>query len=200
MKTFTGRDIELAIDFLRKDEIVAIPTETVYGLACNAFSETAVRKIYKLKGRIFNNPLTIHVSDFNKVYPYILEVPEVYLKIAARYCPGPVTFVFNKSAIVPDFLTSGLPTIGIRIPDNHLALELLRITDFPVAVTSANPSDKKDSLTVEEVLYYFNDKIPYIINGCKSRLEAPSTVIEFRKGELKGLRKGKISLSDMLSL
>lgn len=192
MLTKTGQNISKAIEILMNDGIIAIPTETVYGLACNALSEKAVSKIYKLKGREFKNPLSIQFDSFEKINFYVKSIPEAYYKIAEKFCPGPVTFIFDKNQLIPDFVNAGKQTIGIRIPSHYLALEILKNISFPLAVTSANISGKADATTAGEVRNYFKNKIPYIVDGGKCFYSKPSTVIQFSENKIIILRKGVI--------
>ena len=135
-----GTDIQRAIEFLQQGEIVAIPTETVYGLAANAFDSNAVTKIYQVKNRPQFNPLIIHTDSIEKLKSWELILPEKLLQLAAKFSPGPLTYVIKKSWRIPDIVTAGTDAVAVRVPNHSLTLELLSKLDFPLAAPSANPS------------------------------------------------------------
>ena len=135
----SGKDIEKAKSILQQDGLVAIPTETVYGLAANAFSEEAVVKIFEVKNRPSFDPLIVHVDSIEQAEDMAENVPEKAKELAARFWPGPLTILLKKKAVVPDMVTSGLSTVAIRIPDHPLTLDLLHGLGFPLAAPSANP-------------------------------------------------------------
>src|SRR5687768_17361776 len=134
-----GKDINKAKELLEKNELVAIPTETVYGLAGNALDSAAVTKIFLVKERPQFDPLIVHVPDLDHVEKYTTTIPPIARKLAARFWPGPLTFLLPKRSVIPDLVTSGLDTVGIRCPDHPLTRELLRALPFPLAAPSANP-------------------------------------------------------------
>lgn len=135
-----GNDIRKAVTILNVGGLVAVPTETVYGLAGNALDESAVREIYRVKQRPLDKPLAIQLSRVEDIMEYCIEIPKEALVLARKYWPGPLTLVLKKSNKVPDIVTSGQPTVGIRIPNHPVTLELLKQLDYPLAVPSANIS------------------------------------------------------------
>ena len=124
---------------LEAGELVGVPTETVYGLAGNALDIDSVTKIFTVKGRPHFDPLIVHVPDLESVHRYVTVIPEQARKLAEKFWPGPLTMLFPKKEVIPDLVTSGLPTVGIRCPDHELTRRLLRILPFPLAAPSANP-------------------------------------------------------------
>ena len=134
-----GQNISRAAELLKSGEIVAIPTETVYGLAANALNEKAVVKIFEAKNRPAFDPLIVHVSAVSEFEKHAQNIPDFVLKLAEKVCPGPVTFVLDKKSIIPDLVTSGHQTVGLRVPNHQLTLQLLQSLDFPLAAPSANP-------------------------------------------------------------
>ncbi len=134
-----GTEIEIARAFLLQDEVVAIPTETVYGLAGNALSKKAVSKIFEAKNRPHFDPLIVHVKGISEVSKYVEEVPQMAYDLMGRFWPGALTILLPKKSCIPDLTTSGLSEVGIRIPNHPLTLDLLNSLSFPLAAPSANP-------------------------------------------------------------
>lgn len=195
MTTTTGTDIKQAIAFLINGELVAIPTETVYGLAANALNEDAVLKIYAAKNRPQFNPLIMHVASFEKATAFIEHVPAEAKLLADAFWPGPLTILFNKTNAVPDLVTAGSSKVAIRIPNHALTLELLNQVDFPLAAPSANPSGYVSPTTAEHVYEGLAGKIPYILNGGECTVGVESTIVGWNdEDELEVYRLGGISV------
>lgn len=176
-KTLLGKDIELAIQFLRRNELVAIPTETVYGLAANALNPEAVVKIFEVKQRPFFDPLIVHVHSTEEIQKYVSYVPMAVYELAKHF--SAITYVLPKKELIPDIVTSGHNTVGIRIPGHALTLELLRRLDFPLAAPSANPFGYVSPTTAQHVLDSLGGKIPYILDGGVCSVGVESTIISF---------------------
>src|SRR5271157_1818030 len=136
MKTEIGKDIDKAIWLLKRNKVIGIPTETVYGLACNALNENAILDIYKIKNRPYFRPINMQVDSIKHIYDYVESIPQPVIQLLERFSPGPLTCVLPKKYIIPELLTAGLPTVGIRIPQHPMALQLLQSLDFPLAVPS----------------------------------------------------------------
>ena len=179
MQTMIGHDIKKAAVLLRNGELVAVPTETVYGLAANALDENAVLKIYHAKNRPRFNPLIIHVDSFEKIKSYVIEIPGDCMKLAAAFSPGPITFLLNKDDRVPDLVTAGSNKVAVRVPDHPLLTALLKELDFPLAAPSANPSGYVSPVTVQHVYEGLNGKIPYILDGGECKVGLESTIVGF---------------------
>lgn len=197
MITHVSDHIDLAVDFLTKNQVVAIPTETVYGLAGNIFSEEAIVSIYETKQRPHYNPLIVHVADIEALQDLVTTIPDKARLLADRFWPGPMTLVLKKNASVPDRLTAGKDTVAVRIPNHPVTLKLLRALPFPIAAPSANPFNRISPTTAEHVYQYFNTKIPMILKGgpCKKGME--STIIGFEKNEPVIYRLGSLSIEDI---
>lgn len=162
-------------------EVVAYPTETYYGLAVDPFNETAVRKLYELKGRDFGNPLTVIVSDKSKVFDLVEYVPALGRKLMERFWPGALTVVFKASKTVPDILIANKGTIGIRVSVNPVATEFARGVRSAITATSANPTGEEPPTTAEQVINYFGDKIAVVIDGGEVSGGKGSTVVDVSK-------------------
>lgn len=198
MITETGTDISKAVSFLQAGELVAIPTETVYGLAANAFNEDAVLKIYEAKQRPQFNPLIVHVASLNKAALYIKHMPAEAIKLAAAYWPGPLTLLFNKTELIPDLVTAGSSRVAIRIPNHPVTLQLLEQLDFPLAAPSANPSGYVSPTTATHVYEGLHGKIPYILDGGDCTVGVESTIAGWNEDdELEIYRLGGISVEQM---
>jgi L-threonylcarbamoyladenylate synthase len=170
-------DVQRASEWLRKGEPVAIPTETVYGLAANAFDEAAVLKIFQTKNRPSFDPLIVHVRDRAQVDQVVAYVSPEAEALMTAFWPGPLTLVLPKHPRVSDIVTSGLNTVGVRMPAHPLALELLRSLDFPLAAPSANPFGYVSPTTALHVADQLGDVIPYILDGGPCTVGVESTII-----------------------
>lgn len=192
--TTTGTDISRARQHLLQGELVAIPTETVYGLAANGLNADAVLKIYEAKGRPSFNPLILHVADIDKAKELVESFPENALKLAKAFWPGPLTLVLKKKKMVPDIVSAGLDSVGIRIPDHPLTLKLLRSLDFPLAAPSANPSGYVSPTSPQHVMQQLGDKVAYILDGGNCAVGIESTIVKVTENEVSVLRLGGIEL------
>ena len=192
-----GTDINIAIKFLQQGELVAIPTETVYGLAANAFDVSAVTKIYQVKNRPQFNPLIIHTNSIEKLKSFGLILPEKLLQLAAKFSPGPLTYVIPKSDQIPDIVTAGTDAVAVRIPNHPLTLELLSKLDFPLAAPSANPSGYVSPTNAQHVQEQLGNQIPYILDGGNCKVGVESTIISFMDEVPTILRFGGLSLESI---
>ena len=175
-KTITN-SIDKAAALLVAGEVVAIPTETVYGLAGNLFNPSAVEKIYTLKNRPRNNPLIVHVKDLEAALPLITEFPKPLQLLAEKYWPGPLTVLLKKSKLVPDSITAGSDFVAIRVPAHPLTKQLLEQIPFPLVAPSANPFTRISPTKAEHVEQYFGDSIPCILDGGSCSVGLESTII-----------------------
>jgi L-threonylcarbamoyladenylate synthase len=185
--------LEAAANLLRQGELVAIPTETVYGLAANAFNEKAVLDIYKTKNRPHFNPLIIHSNSVERFAEWGIYLPDLALKLASKFSPGPITFVVPTSNKVPDMVTAGHDSIAIRIPNHPLTLELLAMLDFPLAAPSANPSTFVSPTSAAHVQQQLGDKIKCILDGGECMVGIESTIISFLENTPRILRYGGLA-------
>ena len=155
--------VKKAAELLRDGKIVAIPTETVYGLAANAFDADAIVRVFKAKGRPQDNPLIVHISDFSELEPLVTEIPETAVKLAEAYWPGPLTMVLPKSDLLPDCVSAGLDTVAVRMPSNPVAREVIRLSGCPLAAPSANLSGRPSTTTAQHVIHDLDGKIDAVI-------------------------------------
>ncbi len=183
MHTIIGNDIEKARQHLINGDVVAIPTETVYGLAGNALNEDAVLKIFEAKNRPSFNPLIVHIANWRQAQEYVEYVPAKAKLLAAAFTPGPLTFLLQKKNTIPDLVTAGSDKVAIRIPKHPLTLELLDAIDFPLAAPSANPFGYISPVTAQHVLEGLDGKIPYILDGGAATVGLESTIIGFDENE-----------------
>jgi len=179
MQTITGTNIIKAKQFLNTGEVVAIPTETVYGLAANALDTAAVIKIFEVKNRPSFNPLIVHCDSWQAAQNYVEHIPVKANLLAENFTPGPLTFLLPKKNNIPDLVTAGSEKVAIRVPNHPLTLSLLQSLDFPLAAPSANPFGYISPTTAKHVWESLNGKIPYILDGgaAKVGLESPSLVL-----------------------
>lgn len=198
IKSINNENLLQAADFLKKGELVGMPTETVYGLAANAFDETAIAKIFKAKGRPQDNPLIVHISKLETLYKLAETVPPLAIRLAEEFCPGSLTMIFKKKEIVPFATSGGLDTVAIRMPDNEGTLNLIEMCGFPLAAPSANISGSPSPTTAQHVFNDMNGKIPLILDGGECRCGVESTVITFTENGVKILRPGAVT-AEMLS-
>ncbi|MGC6429796.1 MAG: L-threonylcarbamoyladenylate synthase [Jejuia sp.] len=192
-----SKDISKAVAILNNDELVAIPTETVYGLAGNIFSEKAVKLIFETKQRPLFNPLIVHIPNLEYLETIVRYVPEKARLLAEAFWPGSLTLVLPKKASIPDVITAGKDTVAVRIPNHPLTIELLKQLEFPLAAPSANPFNRISPTRAEHVEAYFKDKIKMVLDGgaCKNGIE--STIIGFEDEEPIIYRLGSIALEDI---
>lgn len=177
--TVVSKDIPKAIKLLKEGQLVAIPTETVYGLAGNIYNKKAIKAIFQTKQRPHFNPLIVHISSLDQLPEVSSSIPEKAKLLAKTFWPGPVTLVLPKASTVPDLITSGKPTVAVRIPNHPVALELLQGLDFPLAAPSANPFNRISPTTAKHVESYFKNHIPLILDGGPCTRGIESTIIGF---------------------
>lgn len=194
----TGTDIGRAKKLLEAGELVAIPTETVYGLAANAFDAQAALRIFEAKRRPSFDPLIVHTSSLERVGDFVKEVPEVAHKLAEAFWPGPLTLLLQKNEKVPDLVTSGLPRIAVRIPRHVLTLQLLQELDFPLAAPSANPFGYISPTTARHVEEQLGEQIPYILDGGPCEVGVESTIIGFEGAKTIIYRLGGMSVEELV--
>lgn len=189
-----SKDISKAVKLLTADKLVAIPTETVYGLAGNIYSEKAIKSIFETKKRPFFNPLIVHIPSVDALETIVSHVPEKAKQLAQAFWPGSMTLVLKKQSSIPDLITAGKDTVAVRIPNHPLALELLRQLSFPLAAPSANPFGSISPTKPEHVARYFKNDIDMVLDGgpCTSGIE--STIIGFKNEEPIIYRLGALAL------
>lgn len=194
-----NRDVNTAVDLLSNAELVAIPTETVYGLAGNAFDALAVAKIFEVKERPTFDPLIVHSPSLERISDFVAEIPAKARELSRRFWPGPLTMIFRKKEIIPELVTSGLETVAVRIPNHPLTLEMLKKIDFPLAAPSANPFGYVSPTTAQHVNEQLGKKIKYILDGGPCRVGIESTIISFEE-DITVLRLGGCRIEDIENL
>ncbi|MDD3692656.1 MAG: L-threonylcarbamoyladenylate synthase [Oscillospiraceae bacterium] len=170
--------IKKAAALLRAGEIVGIPTETVYGLAANALNASAIRRIFKAKGRPQDNPLIVHIAELNSLYELVMDVSDTALQLAMRFWPGPLTMVFAKKPVIPDILSAGLATVAIRMPSHPTALSLIKAANVPLAAPSANRSGSPSPTTASHVIRDMDGRIPAVLDGGACSVGVESTILD----------------------
>lgn len=190
--------LEKASVLLKSGEVVAVPTETVYGLAANAFNTEAVRKIFAAKGRPQDNPLILHIGNISMLSSITDDISELALQLADAFWPGPLTMIFSRKNDVPSETCGGLDTAAVRMPDNDFTRSLIEKCGFPLAAPSANTSGKPSPTSAKHVLSDMNGKIPLIVDGGECSCGVESTVICFENSRIRVLRPGAVT-PEMLS-
>ncbi|HEX5226632.1 MAG TPA: L-threonylcarbamoyladenylate synthase [Bryobacteraceae bacterium] len=182
-----------AAELIRSGELVAFPTETVYGLGANALDPQAIEKIYAAKGRPASSPLIVHVASIEMARSLVREWLERAEKLAAKFWPGPLTLVLPKLPHVPDRLTAGLPTVGIRMPAHPVAQALIREAGVPIAAPSANPFTALSPTTAQHVRDSLGDRVALVLDGGPSQVGIESTVLSLAGSDAVLLRPGMVT-------
>ena len=193
-------DLDKAVELLNREEVIAIPTETVYGLAGNIYSEKAIRSIFRIKERPLFNPLIVHVHSLEQVSGLVARLPPKAAELANAFWPGPLTLILPKRESVPDLVTGGKSSVAVRMPNHPVALELLRRLDFPLAAPSANPFGSISPTTAEHVEQYFGNRIPMVLEGGPAKKGLESTILGLQDEELVLYRLGSIALEEIEAL
>lgn len=189
--------IKTAADLILQGEVVGMPTETVYGLAANAMNGDTVAKIFRAKGRPQDNPLIVHIADFEQIYDLCPAVPPQAKLLAEAFWPGPLTMIVPKGDCIPNEVSCGLETVGIRLPSHSLARDLIRAAGVPLAAPSANTSGRPSTTTAEHVLRDMDGKIAAILDGGPCGVGVESTVVTLALDTPRLLRPGGITLEQL---
>jgi len=192
--------LQLAATLIRSGGLVAFPTETVYGLGANALDAAAVARIFQVKGRPRESPLIVHVDSIGMARTLVSEWPEAAGRLAQRYWPGPLTLVLPKQPSIPDIVTAGLATVGLRVPSHPLALALIRAAGVPIAAPSANPFSELSPTTAEHVRESLGDAVDLVLDGGPATVGIESTVLSLAGAGPVLLRPGVIPLPEIESL
>ena len=182
-----------AAEIIKEGGLVAIPTETVYGLGANGLDPKAVAKIYIAKGRPNDNPLILHIADADQIDTLCHDVPESAYRLAERFWPGPLTMVLPARECVPKETTAGLSTVAVRCPDSEITRQIIRLSGVPLAAPSANVSGKPSTNTAEHVYHDHAGKIPMIVDGGACRVGVESTIVDLTETPARLLRPGGIT-------
>ena len=190
-------ELNRTVQVLKGGGIVIFPTETVYGIVANAFDKKAVEKIYEVKNRPGEKPLSIMVSGIDEIEKYAIISNNIERKIIESFMPGPITVILKKKPGVFDYISSGKDTIGVRIPDNKIVLEILKKLQLPIVAPSANISGLPSGVDLKDILKDFYGKVDVCIDGGKAKLGEASTIVEVADGKTVILRQGKITLEEI---
>ena len=190
----------IAAELIRRGELVAIPTETVYGLGANGLDEAAVAKIFEAKGRPQDNPLILHICGAEQIELFCHHIPQKAYDLAASFWPGPLTIVLPARDIVPRRTTGGLDTVAVRCPDNTVTREIIRLSGVPIAAPSANISGKPSTTTAEHVLHDHDGKIAAVVDGGPCRVGVESTIVDLTEERPRLLRPGGITPEQLIAV
>ncbi len=190
----------IAAELIRRGELVAIPTETVYGLGADGLNEAAVAKIFEAKGRPQDNPLILHIWDAEQMEQFCHDIPKAAYDLAKAFWPGPLTMVLPARDIVPKRTTGGLNTVALRCPDNAVTREIIRLSGVPIAAPSANLSGKPSTTTAQHVLHDHDGKIAAVVDGGPCRVGVESTIVDLTEDRPRLLRPGGITPEQLVSV
>lgn len=191
---------EIAAGIIRRGGLVAIPTETVYGLGANGLDEAAVASIFAAKGRPQDNPLILHVAEPTEMERFCHSIPESAYVLAEKFWPGPLTMVLPARDVVPKRTTGGLSTVAVRCPDNDATRAIIRLSGVPIAAPSANLSGKPSTTTAEHVLHDHEGKIDAIVDGGPCRVGVESTIVDLTEERPRLLRPGGITPEELMEV
>ena len=200
LKEFNEKDYNLineAGEQIKKGNLVVFPTETVYGIGANAFDNHAVKKIFLAKGRAQDNPLILHISDMSMLNDFVENTTEIEQNLMKEFWPGPFTIILNKKEGIATEATCSGNTVGVRMPSNKIAQQLIRVAGVPIAAPSANISGKPSGTKIEDIICELEGKVDYIIDGGSTDIGLESTVVRVIDDEVKILRPGKITKEDI---
>lgn len=189
--------VEIAAELIKQGKIVVFPTETVYGIGTNGLDENAVKKLYEVKQRPLNKPISLLVSNMEMVNLIAKDITEAEYKIMEKFFPGPLTIILKKKKVVPDILTAGQDTVGVRMPRGEIARKLVEYANVPIAAPSANISGEPSGTNLQEIKRHFEGKVDYFIDGGNSELGISSTIVQVVDGKPQILRQGSITLEQI---
>ncbi|MCX6164865.1 MAG: L-threonylcarbamoyladenylate synthase [Ignavibacteriae bacterium] len=191
------KKVDIAVSEILKGNVVALPTETVYGLGANGLNKNAVLKIYEVKKRPHFNPLILHIYSIDELKKYAKHIPDEVYKLAECFSPGPITFVLEKKSNIPDIITAGLDSVAIRFPSHKMFRRVLKESCVPIAAPSANMFGRISPVTARDVYKELKGKINYILDGDKCEVGIESTVISFLNDRIRILRPGFVTSKDI---
>ena len=189
--------LQEASQYIKDGKLVLFPTETVYGIGADGLNEEAVKNIFIAKGRASDNPLILHVSNLEMIERIAKDISPLEYELINNFFPGPLTIVLNRQDIVPNVVTANLDTVGIRMPENKIAHDLIELSNTPIAAPSANISGKPSGTNINDIFNELNDRVDYIIDGGDTKIGLESTVIRVINNEINILRPGKITYEDL---
>ncbi len=196
-ETINQKELEEIGSTLRNGKLVIFPTETVYGIGANALDTKAVDDIFKAKGRANDNPLIVHVANFDMIHELTYEPTPIEKHLMDAFMPGPFTLILKKKKVIPDNVSAGLDTVGIRMPENDIARKIIEEANVPVAAPSANISSRPSGTKIEDIKDEFDGKVDIIVDGGETKIGIESTVVKVIDGIPNVLRPGKITPEDI---
>lgn len=189
--------LEKAAKLIKQGKIVVFPTETVYGIGSNGLDEQAVKKLYNVKQRPLNKPISLLVSNMEMVDMIAKDITEIEYKIMEKFFPGPLTIILKKKEVVPNIVTSGKDTVGVRMPSGEIARKLVELAGVPIAAPSANITGEPSGTNLQEIKKHFEGKVDYFIDGGESEIGVSSTIVQVVDGKPQILRQGHITLEQI---
>ena len=184
---------------LREGKLVIFPTETVYGIGANALDSKACDDIFIAKGRAQDNPLIVHVAEYEDILKYVEDINPIEQRLIDAFMPGPFTLILKKKDIIPNNVSANLDTVGIRMPDNKIAHDIIKEANVPIAAPSANLSGKPSGTRIEDITHEFDGKVEYIVDGGSTKVGLESTVVKVINNIPTILRPGKITPEDIIN-
>jgi len=197
--TGSGNDMSRVIEYLRNGKLVAVPTETVYGLAADATNCDAVKKIFEVKGRPFDHPLPLLIAQNSDLNNWAIDIPEIAYKLTKKFWPGPLTIILKRASHISNIITGGLDTIGLRCPDHPLTQKILQHFPQGLAAPSANLFGESPPTSAEDVKKALGNKIDLIVDGGICKLKTSSTIVDLTGTQPKILRQGPITQEEIES-
>ncbi len=194
LKELTKENLEEIKKILDQDGIIIFPTDTVYGIGCNCYSIEGLRKLYSFKNRPLSKPINVLTNSYEKIETVAKNINEKEQELINKYLPGDLTIILDKKETVPDLLTASLPTIGVRIPNDEIALKILENYPYPLATTSVNLAGESPGIEVSDFIEEFKDKVDIIVDGGKSPIGVASTIVRVENNEIKVLREGNLKI------
>lgn len=199
-ENYSVEDLKKAAEILNTGGTVIFPTETVYGLGANALDENAAQKIYEAKGRPSDNPLIVHISQFNELDKLVKDIKDRDIKLMKAFWPGPITFILPKTEIVPYKTTGGLETVAVRMPSDEIARKLIELSQVPIAGPSANISGRPSPTNGKDVVEEMSGRVDAIVVSDNSNIGLESTVVDLTGDKVMILRPGKVTKEDLESV
>lgn len=197
-KNISKNEIAECARILVNGGVGIFPTETVYGIGANGLNSKSVKKIFNVKERPYNKPINLLVSDKDMIKSVAKNITELEWKIIDNFFPGPITIILKRKKCVPDIVVSGGDTVGIRMPEESITLELIKEAGVPLATPSANITGKKSGTNYDEIIKDFDKKVDFFIDSGPSRIGKPSTIVKVVDGEIVILRQGNITKEEIL--
>lgn len=195
-----NQDLKKPAQIIKNGGIVVFPTETVYGIGTNGLDENAIKKLYEIKSRPLDKPISLLVENISMIEMVAKDITKEEYSLIKAFMPGPLTIILKKKEIVPDILTANSDTVGIRIPENDIALNLIKYVGNPIATSSANISSKPNRTNIQDIIKDFGNSVDYYIDGGKSKIGNPSTVVKLINGKPDILRRSVISKEQIMNV